>query len=89
MFSEDTPIGMWTLTLFSDGGWQADWEYEPDKVARFEGTYSVEPVPLPAALPLFAAGLGAMCLLSWRRRKAAVAGYGWCGTSQGLPVGAT
>ncbi len=31
-------------------------------------------VPLPAAFPLFAAGLGAMGLLSSRRRKAAVAG---------------
>ena len=29
--------------------------------------------PLPAALPLFAAGLGALGLLGWRRRKKAVA----------------
>jgi hypothetical protein len=28
--------------------------------------------PLPAAFPLFASGLGAMALLSWRRRKNAV-----------------
>lgn len=33
----------------------------------------VPEVPLPAALPLFAAGLGAMGFLGWRRRKAAVA----------------
>ncbi len=32
-----------------------------------------EVVPLLAALPLFAAGLSAMGLLGWRRRKAAVA----------------
>ncbi len=32
------------------------------------------PVPVPAALPLFAAGLSAMGFLGWRRRKAAVAG---------------
>jgi hypothetical protein len=36
---------------------------------------SVTPVPLPAALPLFATGLGAMGLLGWRRkRKAATIG---------------
>src|SRR5262249_49306787 len=29
--------------------------------------------PLPAALPLFATGLGALGLLVWRRRKAALA----------------
>jgi hypothetical protein len=28
--------------------------------------------PLPAALPLFAGGLGAMCLLGWRRKRALV-----------------
>jgi hypothetical protein len=27
------------------------------------------PVPLPAALPLFATGLGALSLLGWRRKK--------------------
>jgi hypothetical protein len=27
--------------------------------------------PLPAALPLMAAGIGVFCLLGWRRRKAA------------------
>jgi hypothetical protein len=38
-------------------------------------TLAAGPVPLPAALPLFAAGLGAMGLMSRRRkRKAAVAG---------------
>jgi hypothetical protein len=27
------------------------------------------PVPLPAALPLFATGLGALALLGWRRKR--------------------
>jgi hypothetical protein len=29
--------------------------------------------PIPAALPLFASGLGALCLLGWRRKKKAAA----------------
>jgi hypothetical protein len=38
-------------------------------------TVVASPVPLPAALPFFAAGLGAMGFMGWRkRRKAAVAG---------------
>src|SRR5262249_49173442 len=31
------------------------------------------PIPLPAALPLFATGLGALGLLGWRRKKKAAA----------------
>jgi hypothetical protein len=33
----------------------------------------VAPVPLPAALPLFATGLGAIGLLTWRRKRKAIA----------------
>jgi hypothetical protein len=37
-------------------------------------TYNgVSDVPLPAALPLFATGLGALGLLGWRRKKNAAA----------------
>jgi hypothetical protein len=32
---------------------------------------SVDPTPLPAALPLFATGLGALALLGWRRKRSA------------------
>jgi len=38
--------------------------------ATFAGT-SVPSVPLPAALPLFATGLGALGLLGWRRKRKA------------------
>lgn len=31
------------------------------------------PVPLPAALPLFVTGLGALGLLGWRKRRKSVA----------------
>jgi hypothetical protein len=34
---------------------------------------SVSPVPLPAALPLFASALGAMSFLGWRRKRKAAA----------------
>jgi hypothetical protein len=33
------------------------------------GTWSVAETPLPAALPLFASGLGALGLLGWRRKR--------------------
>jgi len=33
------------------------------------GTWTVSTTPLPAALPLFATGLGAMGLLGWRRKR--------------------
>ena len=33
----------------------------------------VSPVPLPAALPLFGAGLGLLALLGWRRKRSAAA----------------
>ena len=40
------------------------------------GTFigSAREVPLPAALPLFATGLGALGLLGWRRKKAQASG---------------
>jgi hypothetical protein len=36
-------------------------------------TYDVSQTPLPAALPLFATGLGALGLLGWRRKRKAAA----------------
>jgi len=45
-----------TGTLVSSGG-------------AFAGPTYVAPTPLPAALPLFATGLGVMGLLGWRRKR--------------------
>jgi hypothetical protein len=36
-------------------------------------SYSLSATPLPAALPLFASGLGALGLLGWRRKRKAIA----------------
>jgi hypothetical protein len=45
---------------------------DPDALLTLNGT-GVSAVPLPAALPLFATGLGALGLLGWRRKRKAAA----------------
>jgi hypothetical protein len=40
--------------------------------ASFNNGTAISPVPLPAALPLFATGLGALGLLGWRRKRKAL-----------------
>jgi hypothetical protein len=39
----------------------------------FTGVSGLQVVPLPATLPLFASGLGALGLLGWRRKQRAQA----------------
>jgi hypothetical protein len=46
--------------------------FDPTASIPLNGT-GVSPVPLPAALPLFATGLGALGLLGWRRKRKAQA----------------
>jgi hypothetical protein len=41
--------------------------------ASFNNATTIFAVPLPAALPLFATGLGALGLLGWRRKRKALA----------------
>jgi hypothetical protein len=42
-------------------------------LAAITTSNAVAATPLPAALPLFATGLGAMGLLGWRRKRKAAA----------------
>jgi len=44
----------------------------PNGTNTYDGI-SAGTVPLPAALPLFAGGLGALGLLGWRRKRRAAA----------------
>jgi hypothetical protein len=45
----------------------------PSQSGQFLDNASVNATPLPAALPLFATGLGALGLLGWRRKRKALA----------------
>ena len=66
-----------TGALAESGTWQAvgdEWFSGTgaiDKVYVYSNVREVPPVPLPAALPLFATGLGMMGLLGWRKRRRA------------------
>lgn len=56
--------------LFAIGGYSSGLQgYNFNSSYAAIGTLDVQPVPLPAALPLFATGLAGMGLLGWRRRR--------------------
>ncbi len=62
--------------LLQTGGALAEWQYgftgDPTIATRGGGSCvasAVCPTPLPAALPLFAGGIGVMGLLGWRRKR--------------------
>lgn len=68
LFLTDTPTNYF-LAAFDDSGAGPDDNHDDYIVLGY-----VQPVPIPAALPLFGAGVAAMGLLGWRRkRKAAIA----------------
>jgi hypothetical protein len=52
-------IGIGILTLIDGGGLGGDISF----------SLVAEQTPLPAALPLFTTGLGALGLLGWRRKR--------------------
>ena len=59
------------LDFVLDGGWGAN-GFQELVVSAFNFSSSSE-TPLPAALPLFTSGLGALGLLAWRRKRKATA----------------
>ena len=61
VLNEPTGIFPYVLDVFEFGGTMQSFH-----VFSSDGT--LPPVPLPAALPLFATGLGALGLLAWRRK---------------------
>ena len=72
------PAEFFLLTLILDGGSEfiADrfGEATDHKVVSLSATFvPVSQVPLPAALPLFATGLGVLGLLGWRRKRKRIA----------------
>jgi hypothetical protein len=61
-FVSSTPFDSIELAVANPNGWG---------VLDFETAAAVTPTPLPAALPLFAGGLGALGLLGLRRKRTA------------------
>jgi len=74
-----TAIDTWTNYTFSFTGTGSDaltieaqtnpGEWYADDVSVTGAAVGTSAAPLPAALPLFASGLGAMGLLGWRRKR--------------------
>jgi hypothetical protein len=65
IFSSPMPLSAATLQAFSGGTTVAQLENDNLDLTPVGGT------PLPATLPLFATGLGALGLLGWRRKRKA------------------
>jgi hypothetical protein len=78
MLSTFSAMQQTTRSAFSWSGWRSaiaprqPWStQEFGGVAATSVTGAVNEVPLPAAVPLFATGLGALGLLGWRRKRRA------------------
>ena len=58
--------------FFDDGGAGPDRDYDDMVVKIVLRTAQIGETPIPATLPLFATGLGALGLLTWRGKRKAV-----------------
>ena len=73
------PVGANLSSMIRNDNLAPDWERVGTDITHqgpFNASFSltgVSGVPLPAALPLFATGLGALGLLDWRRKRKAAA----------------
>lgn len=59
-------LGIMSVTITPDSIPDGRWNFAIDSIALNQ---SLQPVPLPAALPLFASGAGTLLFLSWRKKK--------------------
>lgn len=67
-------IMFWTVSNGScQYGWYGDCDTDYFKVDNVVVGGTLSQTPLPAALPLFAGGLGTLGALGWRRKRKAVA----------------
>ena len=63
-----TPL--WYISTDLDGGFAGDQHLLVNNFTVNGDVFSAAaPTPLPAALPLFASGLGAMGVVGWRRKR--------------------
>jgi len=65
-----TPTFTTTMSTVENADGSFEWVVPPPGVNVYDG---VSNVPLPAALPLFASGLGGLGLLGWRKKRKAAA----------------
>ena len=71
-------VGTWMITTSVQATWfditiPPAGAFQTDTFNITEMVTVTDPVPAPAALPLFATGLGALGLLGWRRKRKAAA----------------
>lgn len=73
--NEGSYVLLFGVTNWSDKAYDSGLAFSGLTVggAPIEGEDDISAVPLPAALPLFATGLGALGLLGWRRKRKAAA----------------
>jgi hypothetical protein len=61
-FTDPTPLTSLAISFATTGS-------PTISPVNFTGVSGLQVVPLPATLPLFASGLGALGLLGWRRKR--------------------